>query len=257
VQWPSGLDHRGRGHLTIDVTTWTGPRIAWFVPGVNIVDSRTWQCGGMAHIPTPRGLDRLANFSDATVAIAVTLLVLPLVELAGQVRGGVGAFLADQALVIIAFLTSFLIIAVIWVEHHRLFEVLVSYDGPLLVLNFVWLFAIVAIPLSTGITQGQAMHDRFSAALYIGNLLLAFVALAAMHLVARSDPRVLDPGRRGTFRVGPSIVVTALCAVALIVAVTVPAIGRWAVFLLLLADPVWPAIEKTAGRDLRYRRSSD
>lgn len=31
---------------------------------------------------TERGLDRVVNFSDATVAIAITILVLPLVELA-------------------------------------------------------------------------------------------------------------------------------------------------------------------------------
>ena len=211
----------------------------------------------MARFATQRGLDRLVNFSDATVAIALTLLVLPLVDLARQVRGGLGAFLTDHALVIVAFLTSFLIIAVIWTEHHRLFEVLVSYDGPLLVLNFVWLLAIVAIPFSTAITQDRPIHDRLSSALYIGNLLLAFVALAAMHLVARYDPRVMDPGRRGTFRVGPSIVLAGICAVALIVALTVPAVGRYAVFLLVLADPVWLAIQKTGGRDLRYRRSSD
>lgn len=204
----------------------------------------------MARFTTQRGLDRLINFSDATVAIAVTLLVLPLTELAGQGhRGGVIAFLTDHVSVIGAFLVSFLIIAVIWTEHHHLFELLVSYDGPLLALNFVWLFAIVAIPFSTAITQDRATHDRVSSALYLGNLLLAFVTLAAMHLVARHDSRVIDPACRGTFRVGPSIMVAAACAIALIIAVMVPALGRWAVFLLVLVDPVWFVIRKTAGPD--------
>src|SRR5919112_1665153 len=185
----------------------------------------------MVRFTTQRGLDRLVNFSDATVAIAVTVLVLPLTELAGQAQaqGGIGAFLVDNVSEIGAFLTSFLVITVIWTEHHRLFEALVSYDGPLVALNFVWLFAIVAIPFSTAITHDRAVGDRASNALYIGNLLLAFLALAAMHLVARYDLPVLDPVRRGTFRVGPSIVVTATCAIALLVAVTVPAIGRYAV----------------------------
>lgn len=212
----------------------------------------------MAQFRTQRGLNRIVNFSDATVAIAVTVLVLPLAELAGRAHGGaVGVFLADHASVIVSFLTSFLVITVIWTEHHRLFEVLVSYDGPLLALNFVWLFAVVVIPFSTAITQDRAVHDRPSSALYLGNLLLAFLALAAMHLVSRYDPRVIDPGRHGTFRVGPSMVATALCALALIVAMTVPAIGRYALFLLILADPVWLAIQKTAGRDLRSRQGSD
>jgi uncharacterized membrane protein len=33
---------------------------------------------------TERGLDRLVTFLDAVVAIAITLLVLPLVELLGE-----------------------------------------------------------------------------------------------------------------------------------------------------------------------------
>jgi uncharacterized membrane protein len=32
-------------------------------------------------VRTERGFDRIVNFSDATVAIAMTLLVLPLVDL--------------------------------------------------------------------------------------------------------------------------------------------------------------------------------
>ena len=39
----------------------------------------------MAPIRTERGLDRLVNFSDATVAIAITLLILPLVDAASRI----------------------------------------------------------------------------------------------------------------------------------------------------------------------------
>lgn len=179
----------------------------------------------------------------------MTLLVLPLAELASQAQpGGVDAFLTDHGSGFVAFTVSFVVIAVIWTEHHRLFEMLVSYDGPLIALTFVWLFAIVLIPFSTAITQDRPVEDRLASALYIGNLLLAFVALAAMHLVARYDPQVIDEGCRRTFRVGSSIGLAAICAVALIVALTVPAIGRWAVWLLVFADPVLLAVQKTAGR---------
>lgn len=41
----------------------------------------------------------------------------------------------------------------------------------------------------------------------------------------------------------------AICAVALVLALTVPVVGRYAVFLLVLADPVWLAIRRTAVPD--------
>ncbi|MBD0324039.1 MAG: DUF1211 domain-containing protein, partial [Aldersonia sp.] len=70
----------------------------------------------MALFTTQRGLDRLVNFSDATVAIAVTVLVLPLTDLAGQGNRGVVDILADHGSVIGAFLVSFSVIAVLWTE---------------------------------------------------------------------------------------------------------------------------------------------
>lgn len=110
--------------------------------------------------------DRLVNLSDATVAIAVTLLVLPLADLAGRAdNGGLETFLIDHTSMIGAFVTSFLIIAVIWTEHHRLFELLVSYDGPLLALNFVWLFAIVVITFAPASGSVRASCSQRSAPL--------------------------------------------------------------------------------------------
>ena len=40
----------------------------------------------MTRFRTERGLDRLVNFSDATVAIAITVLLLPLVDIALEIE---------------------------------------------------------------------------------------------------------------------------------------------------------------------------
>ena len=62
----------------------------------------------MAVIRTERGLDRLVNFSDATVAIAITLLILPLVDQASKLGGkSFGDFLAENGWEIFAFVISF------------------------------------------------------------------------------------------------------------------------------------------------------
>ena len=47
--------------------------------------ARAWHASS---VHTERGFDRIVNFSDATVAIAMTLLVLPLVELGGDTEPG-------------------------------------------------------------------------------------------------------------------------------------------------------------------------
>ena len=95
-------------------------------------------------------IDRLVNFSDAVIAIAVTLLVLPLVDRAADVRfdsfthlyGAVG-----QEFWI--FLISFVVICRFWLVHYRLFRSLKSFDGAIFWLNAWWLLSIVLTPFPT------------------------------------------------------------------------------------------------------------
>jgi uncharacterized membrane protein len=193
----------------------------------------------VARFTTDRGFDRLVNFSDATVAIALTLLVLPLADVAGDARKvGAGAMMAEHFSAIFAFLLSFVVIAVVWLEHHRLFESLVDYSSSLLFVNFVWLFAVVALPFSTAANQQASATDRVALALYIGNLLLAFVAIAVMRLIALRQPRLINAERRAAFNAVISLVLTGLCALALVVAVVFPVVGMWALFLLVLTSPL-------------------
>lgn len=83
--------------------------------------------------------ERLVFFSDAVVAIALTLLVLPLTELVPEVvvaeHGRSFEVVTDNQWQIYSFLLSFAVIARLRMGHHRLFEQVRAYSGPLLVVN--------------------------------------------------------------------------------------------------------------------------
>ena len=77
----------------------------------------------MTRFRTERGLDRLVNFSDATVAIAITVLLLPLVDIALEIeKESLGELLWSNIGTIIAFAITFAVIARLWSVHHRIFE---------------------------------------------------------------------------------------------------------------------------------------
>ena len=93
---------------------------------------------------TERGFDRLVNFSDAVVAIAITLLVLPLVDSAREFHdGNVADFLALNADGLFTFALSFVVIGNFWRLQHRLYESLTGYNAALLWATLLRPFIIV------------------------------------------------------------------------------------------------------------------
>ncbi|ORM35350.1 TMEM175 family protein [Williamsia sp. 1135] len=87
-------------------------------------------------VRTERGLERLIFFTDAVVAIAITLVVLPLVDEAKDLdRRSVAEFLSEDSAALIAATISFAVIGAFWRDHHRLFERASGYTPTLLRAN--------------------------------------------------------------------------------------------------------------------------
>ncbi len=64
---------------------------------------------------TDKGLQRLVTFSDAVVAIAITLLILPLVDAASSFPSmGLRHFLDANSTRLLAFALSFVVIGSFW-----------------------------------------------------------------------------------------------------------------------------------------------
>jgi uncharacterized membrane protein len=86
---------------------------------------------------------RLEAFSDGVFAIAITLLVISLLDIHGN--------LAHHWTEYAAFAFSFLTIGVMWVNHHHLMNQFASADRVLLFLNLLLLMGIVFIPFPTAL----------------------------------------------------------------------------------------------------------
>ncbi len=150
----------------------------------------------MAHSQN-RGLDRLINFTDAVVAIAITLLILPLVDIGLPNAGtSVWTLLGEQAGRITSFMISFLVVAQMWRVHNRVFNQLLTYDNRIFSLNLVWLISIVFLPWPTallGEASSQSDGDNLQGAglLYWGTLAVISAAGNLVSLHALRTPGLL------------------------------------------------------------------
>src|SRR5215216_2093864 len=99
-------------------------------------------------------LDRIVNFSDGVFAIVITLLVLD-IRVPNIPEGLVSQELLSRILALepkfLSYVISFLVIAIYWQVHHRVFRPIRSYDSTLLWLNFLFLMAISFLPFPTSL----------------------------------------------------------------------------------------------------------
>ena len=109
-------------------------------------------------------VERIAFFSDAVFAIAMTLLVVQLSVPTGP-AGELGHTLRARGSKFFAFGLSFLVIGQYWLAHHRVFRHIRRYDLGLLWLNLLWLLAIAFLPFPTAVL-GNYPHSKLAAVFY-------------------------------------------------------------------------------------------
>jgi uncharacterized membrane protein len=142
---------------------------------------------------------RLEAFSDGVFAVAITLLVLDLkvpkvAEVAG--RGGLLAALLGQWPAFLAYVTSFLTILVMWVNHHTLFTHIRRSNHPFLYLNGMLLLLVSCVPFTTSLLAEHIRApeaSRTAAAVYAGNFVLLAVVFNLLWRYASRGNRLLAP----------------------------------------------------------------
>jgi len=106
-------------------------------------------------IRTGRSLERLLNFSDAVVAVAITILALPLVDIGGPKPGqNVLDVLVANLGHIITFISTFFVVAIMWGIHNRVMNLLNGFDSTIFWLNICWLIGFVFLPWPASMWAG-------------------------------------------------------------------------------------------------------
>ena len=187
------------------------------------------------------------NFSDATVAIAITVLMLPLVDIALEIEKlSLGDLLAANLGTIIAFAITFAVIARLWFSHHRLFEAAVDYDSGMIWVNFLWLASIVVMPFTANVLAHSDAADPGVNALYIGTMLSSSVALLWLVVHLRRHPSVTSTGVAELLHLQDTVMTVIAFAVALVLSVLFPEVGMFWLLLLIPANVVGGLLRRRA-----------
>jgi len=138
---------------------------------------------------------RLEAFSDGVFAIAITLLVLEL-RVPDVERGRLWHGLVDEWPQFAAYLSSFFVIGIMWVNHHSMFKQIRRSDRSLLFLNLLLLLWTALLPFPTGLIArnlGEGGIDaKVAEAVYGANLTLAAIAFSLIWAYAVRGRRLID-----------------------------------------------------------------
>jgi uncharacterized membrane protein len=133
-------------------------------------------------------LERLVFFSDAVVAIAITLLALDL-HIDKTTDGHLHfSAIFSQGQKFVSFFLSFLIIAVFWKVHHEFFHYIRKIDRLLLWYNIGWLMFIILLPFSSTLVSSYS-SDKPAILIYSVNVLFItiFQNLLWDHVAVRKE----------------------------------------------------------------------
>ncbi|SEF37946.1 Uncharacterized membrane protein [Amycolatopsis pretoriensis] len=195
--------------------------------------------------------ERLVFFTDAVVAIALTLLILPLADLVPELvtehKPAVDAITGNWSK-IFSFVLSFAVIGRFWSVHHGIFEHVRHYSTALVRANFAWLLTIVVLPFPTELI-GAYRTERFTVLFYLGTLLASSLCHTTMVTIIRRSPQIrgdADPVSDETY--WNHVLSAVVFALAVVVALIQPGLGYYVLLLLVFPGRIarWLRARRTA-----------
>lgn len=194
--------------------------------------------------------ERFTAFVDAVVAIAMTLLILPLMESVSDAASGrlsTEEFLDEHGGQLVSFALSFVLIANSWIGHHRQYHDVEVITRPLLWINVAWMATIVWLPVPTAML-GQMESDPLQAVLYIGTLILTQLTTLAGRIYVLKKPAFTTTDRQQIrFSAVADVASALLFGIALVIVVMVGSQGYYALFLLTLTGVLAKLLNRLIG----------
>ena len=111
------------------------------------------------------GTTRMETFSDGVFAIAATLLVLE-ISVGTAHRNDLGSALLHLWPSYLAYVTSFITIGIIWMNHHACVETIGRVDRTFLFLNLLLLLTVAFLPFPTRLVADYLQKPGEQSAVY-------------------------------------------------------------------------------------------
>lgn len=120
---------------------------------------------------------RIEAFSDGVFAIAITLLILE-IKIPTPGNTPLASQLARQWPSYVSFVISFWFIGIMWINHHRMFNLIRRSDTVLMILNLLLLFGVTVVPYPTAVLAMHLGQPDQLAAVMLYNGTYVFIAIA-------------------------------------------------------------------------------
>lgn len=136
---------------------------------------------------------------------------------------------------------SFALVATYWTVHHGAVSRVRSFAGGMLRANFVWILAIVMLPVTSGMIVGFD-SDTLSLGIYLGNIALISLALLWLEIeMLRHPGSGTDPDLRR--RIGTATGSISCILLAFVLVAFTP-LSWWGMLALALIGPVARAFQR-------------
>src|SRR5215510_1842501 len=140
---------------------------------------------------------RLEAFCDGVFAIALTLLIIDIkIPASEEIRTSRELWLALKHLgpSIFAFVLSFVVILITWLNHHRFFKQVNNSSAPFVYANGLLLLSVVFMPFPTAMLGEYLLTDHAAPAVVTYNAVTVVQAIAWI-LVGKAAMRLAKDER--------------------------------------------------------------